>query len=256
MRRLLLALTGSLPALPGALLALSGSLAVAGSEPPPPDGAVRRLPPPGSEDWRPVEFPRIERATRYEAVREGGRRALRAESRCAASALALPLDGVDLRETPRLAWSWRVERGLDVADERTRAGDDFAARVYVTFPFQPERRALWERMRRRIAQRLVPAPIPGRALRYVWASRAEPGSEWRSPLGPDVCLLVRRSGKAEASPGAWHREIANVRADFRRVFGEEPPPPQSVAVMSDSDDTCGHAVSLFADLRFLGPGAS
>ncbi len=218
-----------------------------------PKAPARPLPVPGSPEWVPIEFSGIQRHTRYDPVDVDGVRALRAESRCSASALALSLTDFDLRETPRLAWRWRIERELDVENEGTRAGDDFAARVYVTFPFDPAKASFWERVRRRMAERLQPYPIPGKALAYVWASRAAPGSRWPSPASPrDVTLLVKRSGADKE----WRREVVDVAADFRGVFGTEAPAPQSLVLMNDSDDTCGHAVAYFAEVRFLGPEVS
>lgn len=207
------------------------------------------LPAPGREPWTPIRFADIEKHTRYERVELDGRSVLRAESRCSASGLALALEDIDLRATPRLAWRWRVERGLDVPNERTREGDDFAARVYVNFPFVPEEASLWERMRRRVVDALYPHPLPGKSLVYVWASREPPGSHWSSPYAEDAWIQVLRSG-SEAQ-GAWREEIVDVVADYRRRFGSEPPAVQSIALMSDSDNVCGHAVAYFTNLRFL-----
>ena len=96
-----------------AALAIAALCAVAGH------ASELALPAPGGPDWQPLEFPKIPRHTRYESV-DGGR-VLRAESRCAASGLLLPLDAVDLRATPRLRWRWKIETPLDaVADERSK----------------------------------------------------------------------------------------------------------------------------------------
>lgn len=212
-------------------------------------GTVRPLPDPGKEAWLEVRFPKIERPTRYESVRVDGRNAVRAESHCGASALALVLDGVDLEETPRLAWDWRIAQGLDIENERTRAGDDFAARVYVTFRKPLEEMTMLERLRRRIARGLYRKPIPGRALTYVWASRAEPEEDWPNPFSSDACMVVRRSGPSDE----WQREEVDVAADFRRIFATEPPVPQSLVLMTDTDNTCGRATAYFARFRFVGP---
>jgi len=47
-----------------------------------------------------------------------------------------------------------------------------------------------------------------------------------------------------------------VAADYRESFGREAPPPQSLVLMTDSDDTCGSARALYADFRFLASGGS
>jgi hypothetical protein len=138
------------------------------------------LPAPGGPAWQPLEFSKIPRHTRYELVDAGG--ALRADSQCAASGLLLPLDAVDLRATPRLRWRWKVEKPIGATlDERSKSGDDFAARVYVAFAFEPERAGVWERARRRLGAALYGEDLPGSALNYVW-SRGEFGAEAPVPL--------------------------------------------------------------------------
>ncbi len=209
---------------------------------------VIRLPDPGSEAWQPLTFRKIPRHTRYEVVQVDGRPVLRAESDCAASGLVLPLEGIDLDRTPRLAWRWKVEEVPEVPDERVKEGDDFAARVYLTFRFDAERASLWESLRRRVAVRFYGKVIPGSALTYVWASHAAPGSDWPNPFSPEARVVVLRSGRS----GEWKSEVVDVAADHRRLIGEPNPSPLALALMSDSDNTCQRARAYFADFRFLG----
>jgi hypothetical protein len=71
--------------------------------------------------------------TAYEPVVEEGRPAVKAESRSSASALIYPIS-IDPKAHPRLSWSWKIGRTIGKGDERTKGGDDYAARVYVVFP--------------------------------------------------------------------------------------------------------------------------
>jgi hypothetical protein len=41
-----------------------------------------------------------------------------------------------------------------------------------------------------------------------------------------------------------------VRADFRRAFGEEPGALLAVGVLTDTDNTDGHAEAWYGDIRF------
>jgi Protein of unknown function (DUF3047) len=43
-------------------------------------------------------------------------------------------------------------------------------------------------------------------------------------------------------------EERNVLDDYRRAFGEEPPPIAGVAVMTDTDDTGASATAWFGDI--------
>ena len=205
------------------------------------------LPPPGREPWRAVVFPKIPRHTRYEAVVVDGVAAVRADADCSASGLYLELHDVDLARTPRLAWRWRVLTPLDVADERTKAGDDFAARVYLTFALDEARASLVERLRRRLAVALFGEAIASSSLTWVWASRVPPGTRWDSPYAGEVKLTALASG-----PGAgWREETVDVVAEYRRRFDRPPAPLQAIALMTDADGVCGRARAEYAELRFL-----
>ena len=226
-------------------LALAGLLALAAAR----SGAeVVELPAPGAPPWRATILRGVERATAYEPVADGGAPALRAESHCAASALALPLDAADLRRTPVLSWRWRVERGPAVADEQSRAGDDFAARVYATFRLERERASLLERLWHRLAESFYGEELPGSALVWVWAGRSEPGRSWESPYTSSAKLVALRSG----TPGDWQTERVNLLRAYREAFGREAPPLRGIALMSDSDNSCQEAVAWYAGFRLLG----
>ncbi|MDH3519590.1 MAG: DUF3047 domain-containing protein [Myxococcales bacterium] len=209
------------------------------------------LPAPGSPTWRSLEFPRIERHTAYGV--EADERALRARSACAASGLLLPLDDIDLRQTPRLRWRWRIPQPIETArDERSKAGDDFAARVYVAFAFEPERASLFERARRRLGAALYGEQLPGSALAYVW-SRAEPaGASWENPFVASSRMISRGMGPLPD----WRVEEVDLLADYTRFFGTEAPAALFLAVMTDTDETCSEAEALYADFWLLGRGGA
>lgn len=191
-------------------------------------------------------MPRVERQTEYRAVRVGGRAALRATARCSASARALRLDAIDLARTPMLRWSWWAERLSPVEDERSRAGDDFAARVSVLFPFESERASWLERLRHEFAKRLAGRETPGTLLYFVWTTREAPGNVWKSPRADEAVMWALERGPADG----WREAEVDVASAYRRAFGREAPPPVGIALMSDSDDHCGESQALYADLRF------
>lgn len=201
------------------------------------------LPP---EGWQPLAFPKIERRTRYATEREDGTAVIRAESECAASGLLHDLAGVELARTPLLRWRWRVDAGLPPADERGKAGDDFAARVYVAFPFEPERASLLERAARRIARAVWGESLPGSALTYVWSSSAPVGARWPNPYAATSRMIVAASGPA----AGWREVEVDLLADFEREFSRPPPPPLFLALMTDTDDRCLAARAAYADFRF------
>jgi Protein of unknown function (DUF3047) len=75
-------------------------------------------------DWQSESF---QGETAYDMDGE----ALRARCRNSASGLFLKRE-IDLRVTPVIEWSWRVDAVFDGSiDEKSKAGDDFPARLYV-----------------------------------------------------------------------------------------------------------------------------
>jgi hypothetical protein len=227
-------------ALPLALLglALGGSAASEGNE--------STLPPPGGAGWQPLAFPKIERHTQYRPGEEDGRPIVRAESACGASGLLFPLAGVDLARTPILRWRWRLDTPLAPADERRKDGDDFAARVYVAFAFEPARAGLLERAGRRMAEVVYGADLPGSSLSYVWSSRAPLGAHWPNPYTDASRMIVAASGDR----GGWRAAEVDLLADYTRLFEAPAPPALFLALMTDADNRCLTAAASYADFRF------
>jgi hypothetical protein len=143
---------------------------------------------------------------------EGGVRALCAQPRCGFGLFR------ELEVDPRHAvihWSWKVDAGLHAGDERTRDGDDYPARVYVVFSGGA---AFWRT----------------RAINYVWSSREPAGQTWPNAFTANARMIAVRSGRQ--GTGQWQSERRDVRADYRRIFGEDPGTVDAVAVMTDTDN--------------------
>ena len=238
---------------PGLLVVLAAGL-VSGSHPAlgaPASAASVAIPPvelpaAGDAAWQPVLFPGIDAHTRYQAVEHEGSAVWLATSECAASGLAVALEDVDLERTPLLSWRWKVEVGPEPRDERARSGDDFAARVYVMFPFDATRASLVARARRGVAESVFGVSLPGHTLNYVWTHRARPPSHWPNPYAASNWMIALRSGRGPE----WHSETVDLRADHRRIVGPLRSQPIGLAIMSDSDDSCGRSVAWFRDFRF------
>lgn len=166
--------------------------------------------------------------TRYSLEITDGRLALRADSSAAASGLYRKVS-VDLGKTPILSWSWKVGHVLAGADERTRAGDDYAARVYVVFSGGL---IFWRT----------------RAINYVWSNQQPIGSHWPNAFTGNARMIAVESGDGKVSE--WVNERRDVRADYRRLFGEEPGNVDAVAIMTDTDNTGATVTAWYGDIVF------
>lgn len=173
--------------------------------------------------WEPEEFHGL---TTYSLVEMDGRKVLKAVSRGSASALVKKIE-VDPDKGSMLSWSWKIEGILPEGDGRTKAGDDFAARVYVLFPSF----LFWNT----------------RAINYVWANQLPVGRTWPNAFtGDNVMMMAVNSGNGQA--GQWVSHRRDLAADFRRCFGEEPSAIGAIAVMTDSDNTAHQAVAYYGDI--------
>lgn len=197
--------------------------------------------------WIPIPAPHVSRATRFDLVADGPAIVLRASSEAAAASLAYTLR-IDAAETPWLAWRWKVSRILDRADLTSKAGDDYAARVYVFFDYDVSGLSFPERAKIALARILYGADLPAATLCYVWDNRYPIGTTTWSAYSQRVRMIVLESGPERV--GRWVNEARDVAADFRSAFGGEPPPISGVAVAADTDNTGESVVSYFGDLEF------
>ena len=208
--------------------------------------AATEMPPPGNPAWKPLHFRSVDRHTQYTPVERDEERWLSADSDCSASALHLPLGEIDLAQTPVLRWRWRVDDPLEIDDERSKPGDDFAARVYVLFPFESEHSSIVSRLQRGIVRALYQREPPGTALTFVWSSSEPLGAKWINPHTDDTHMRVLGTG----SGGQWQRASVDIPAEYVAAFGRAPQNPVGLALMTDSDDSCQHAAARFADFHF------
>jgi hypothetical protein len=169
--------------------------------------------------------------TVYRPILEEGRPAVKAESRATASALIHRIS-LDPKSYPRLSWSWKIVRTIGKGDERTKGGDDYAARVYVVFPST----LFWRT----------------RAVNYIWANRLPRGAFLPNAYTGNAVMVAVESGDGNA--GKWIEEERNLVEDYRRAFGEDPPKVGAVAIMTDTDNTGEQAVAWYGAIRFLPPG--
>ncbi len=127
-----------------------------------------------------------------------------------------------------------------------KGGGDYAARLYVTFAHDPSDLSFGERLKYEAVKALGHGDVPLRALNYVWANHADETRIAANPFTDRVMMVPVESGPANAN--AWRSEQRNLAEDYRRAFGEEPPPISGLAVMTDTDNTGGSATAYYGDI--------
>ena len=197
--------------------------------------------------WQPLAFPRIERHTAYRLVADEGTTVVRADADASAAGLIRRIE-VDPQRYPLLAWRWKIAGVVAKADATRREGDDYAARIYVAFKYDPDRVSWFNRAKYALIRLIYGEYPPHAGINYVWDNRLAPGTVLPNAYTDRVRMIVVRSGDADAN--RWVAEERNLLEDYRRAFGEEPPPVSGVAIMTDTDDTRSQASAWYGDIAF------
>jgi hypothetical protein len=183
----------------------------------------------GLQGWESQVFKK-KTPTAYRLLDDAGVQVL--EARCANSASGYVWkEKIDLTQTPKLSWRWRVDNLFHGIREREKSGDDFPARLYVV---RDGGWAIWRT----------------RSLVYVWSNGESDVQDWPSAYTAQAHVIALHSGKKGL--GQWQAEQRDIRADFKTYFGEDVDHVDAVALMSDCDDSGRTAHTLFGDIK-LGP---
>lgn len=132
---------------------------------------------------------------------------------------------VDVKRYPVLSWKWKVTQLPKGGDFRKSRTDDQAAQLFIAF-------------------------TETKAIVYIWDTTAPQGlMESTSPVPfMTVKVVVVRSGPDEL--GKWIAETRNVYEDYKKFYGDEPPPAKGMRFQINSQHTKTSAESSFADVVF------
>ena len=187
-------------------------------------------------------------ATAYRLRDWDGVRAVEAHAVKSMALLARPVD-INLAKTPVLCWRWRIDAALKTADMTRKDGDDYAARVYLSFDVPSETLGLGTRIALSLARTLHGGPVPDAAINYIW-DNTHPVGTWQANVYTDRArMLVLRTGTGDV--GRWVAERRDVGADFLKAFGHAPTRLTGLAIATDTDNTGEETRAGFADFRFV-----
>jgi len=197
--------------------------------------------------WHPLEFKKIKRHTRYTLVQDDGRVVLKAVSEQSASALTKRVK-IDPREFPLIDWHWKVGNILSKGDASKKEGDDYPARIYITFEYDGSRLGFFGRIKYKALRSMLGRYPPLGVVSYIWSSKAPVGTVVKNAFSDQVAMFVIKSGPHNLN--TWYNERRNVYEDFKRAFGREPTNISGVVIMTDSDNTGQSATAFFGDITF------
>lgn len=169
--------------------------------------------------------------TEYEFARDDdiGHTVLTASASASASGLGKKIT-VNLKQTPFINWSWKIDNRLSGLEEATKAGDDYVARLYVV---KSGGALLWKT----------------RALNYVWSSSQHKDVMWPNAFRPKNAIMMSVRGKEDAT-GQWFTEKRNVYEDFKKAFGKNIDTIDAVAIMTDTDNSKQQAGAAYGEIYF------
>ncbi|MDQ6988209.1 MAG: DUF3047 domain-containing protein [Mariprofundaceae bacterium] len=198
--------------------------------------------------WQVVKFSKKITPTQYRIRRWDGLTAIEAIADRSMALLARPVV-IDLNRTPVLCWHWRVDAPLLTADMATKAGDDYAARVYVAFDLPDTSLRFLTRLALMLARNIYGQNVPDGALSYVWGNRYPVGTRMRNAYTERARMIVAESGPERA--GKWVVARHNLQEDALAEFGSAQARLIQIAVASDTDNTGEKAHAGFAGFHFV-----
>jgi len=202
------------------------------------------VPPP----WRVVQLDRKVPPTRYRITLWEGHYAIEASADHSMALLARPVE-IDLNRTPVLCWRWRVDAPLVKADMATKAGDDYAARVYVSFTMPASELSFVTRTKLKLARSIYGDVVPDAAINYVWDNRYPVGTRKPNAYTDRTRMIVAESGAANA--GLWVMARHDVQQDVVAEFGSEQARLIQLSVAADTDNTGERAHAGFSGFHFV-----
>ena len=202
---------------------------------------------PYPDSWKPLTFEKIKEHTEYSLVDDNGTVVLKAVSHGSSSGLTREV-AIDPKLYPLVEWRWKVENILKNGDVTTKEGDDYPARLYITFAYDGSKVGFFEKAQYEVARLIYGQYPPIGAINYIWESRSPIGTIVPNPYTDRAKMIVLESG--EAKVGQWVAESRNLYEDYKKAFGGDPPLVSGVAVMTDTDNTQESAVAYFGDIVF------
>jgi len=190
-------------------------------------------------------FGRKKEAVYERDIKRNGSPVIKATSTEAISSVTTSLRA-DPFEFSYLEWEWKIEEVLEYGDLTQKDGDDFVARIYVTFDYPVGDLPFGQRIKYRFFKTFTSFEIPLRSLNYVWASKEEVGTVAESPFTSWVQYIVVNSGNENAQK--WISLKRNIIEDYRQAFGEEPREITGITIMTDSDNTGESTTAWFGKI--------
>jgi hypothetical protein len=217
--------------------------------PPGPGQAPAPVEPKPFADW--VERPMPGKQWRpFMPVEVDGATGLEVRSEASLSLMRKRLPGPEHRPMS-VRFSWWVDSLVEGADLSDSGASDAPAQLAVAFDGDRSTLPTRHLMLSELVALITGEPLPHASLVYAWAADGQHpvGTVIKDPRSDRIRYLIVEQGPVHLR--RWVHHVRDVQADFRQVFGEEPGPIIDLAIMSDSDNTRGHARAVFGPVTLV-----
>ena len=199
------------------------------------------------DGWKPLVFKKIEKHTTYTLVKDENAVVIKAVAEVSASGLIREIK-INPKEYPVVQWRWKVMNILKKGDVHRKEGDDYPARIYITFEYDPSKLSFFQKAKYEAIRLLYGEYPPLAAINYIWESKAPIGTMVPNPFTDRVMMFVVESGPSKLNQ--WVNEERNIFEDYKKAFGQEPPMISGIAIMTDTDNTGESATAYYGDILF------
>ncbi len=196
--------------------------------------------------WQPLTFPKIKRHSTFTATRCDGAPCLQMETNNGASALVFR-ETFNVNEYSLLTWRWKVSNIFRKGDSSSKEGDDYPARLYVLFAYDPATATLGKKLRYELAKALYGQYPPDSSISYIWDNQVTGKPFIVNAYASEARMIPVNAGPEVVN--TWQEHQVDIVRDYRLAFGQDPPATASLAVMSDSDNTHETATAWIQHLR-------
>lgn len=150
-----------------------------------------------------------------------------------------------------IRFEWRVTNLIEGADMTQRDTEDSPVRIVLAFDGDRSRFSPLNAMLSELTRSLTGEEMPYAVLMYVWSNELPVGTVITNPRTDRIRKIVVESGPARLQQ--WLNYERDLSADFRAAFGEMPQVLQSIAIMTDTDNTRGKTQAWYGTIS-LHPG--
>tara|TARA_B100001113_G_C20964350_1_gene558843 strand:+ start:169 stop:822 length:654 start_codon:yes stop_codon:yes gene_type:complete len=166
--------------------------------------------------------------TKYTLGNNENGKYIKAEANNSASGLGKELK-INLKKTPFLNITWKVEKDLTGIVENSKKGHDYAARVFVV-------------------KKTGATPLSNRAMNYVFSSNNDINTYNPSPFTKKSIDYVLSTTKEDLNE--WVTVKVNVRDHFKKFHDLDLDEINGIAIMSDTDNSKLNAIAYYQNIYF------